>query len=462
MCGSSVSSHISGYCDVPALSLACELITLDPVSKRGMTADGSTGRRSGCSVLRNYGCNMLEAWLEEFAKAKKGVMDFGLERCAQIAKQLDLVHWNIPVIVVAGTNGKGSVLAALDAIYEKSGYRRLLYTSPHLMRFNERIRLSGVPVADDVFMEAVSVVDAARDGIPLTFFEWATLAALWIAKSSELDVLLLEVGLGGRLDTVNVVESDVAVITSIALDHTEYLGDTRELIAAEKAGIFRQGKPVVCGEPDIPAPIIEKANELDCPLFCYGRDYDFNETVVGSASCLKGENIATALQVSRVLNDRLPVTDAVRQQAIKQLRVPGRVEHQTISGREFVFDVAHNPQAVEFLAKSLKSKAGRTWAVYSALAAKDVAGMVTPLLSIVDEWLVPQLVDFRAAPLLQLQADFTTMAVEKVSYFPSVEAAVAELLKRSAPEDRCLVFGSFVTVGAVQTYMESHQYESLT
>ena len=421
---------------------------------------------------------MLEKWLAETIGVQKGEIKLGLDRCRKVAEKLDLIHWEIPVVVVAGTNGKGSVLAALDGIYAAARFRRLLYTSPHIHRFNERISKNGIPVSDEEFMAAIAVIDKAREGIELTFFEWATLAALWVAKTAVLDVLLLEVGLGGRLDTVNIVESDLAIITSIALDHMEFLGDTRELIGAEKAGILRAHKPAIYGDPDMPASVAQKASELGVCMHRFGSEYSLIETGDGwfwkndsgaklagkKLFHLKDQNVATALQAAYMLQDRLPVSDGAMLKAVDGLKVLGRVESKEIAGRVFVFDVAHNPQATEFLAESVRAMkpcAGRSWAIFGALGSKDVAGMLQPLLEAVDCWLVPQLVDFRASDLSELKAHFETCSAKEVRYFDSTQAAVSQFFEHSSAGDRCLVFGSFVTVGSVQADMEKYQSEDL-
>jgi dihydrofolate synthase/folylpolyglutamate synthase len=420
---------------------------------------------------------VLEAWLAERAQVKLTDIKLGLERCTEVAAKLGLIHWDIPVIVVGGTNGKGSTLAVLQAIYQQAGYRNLLYTSPHIRRFNERIQLDGKPVDDAVFMQAVAEIEAVKGDTELTFFEWATLAALQIAKQSELDVLLLEVGLGGRLDAVNLVESDLAVITSIAMDHMEFLGNTRESIAQEKAGIMRHGHPVICGDRELPAPIPEQAEALQAPLSRIGIDYDLQESptgwlwhnTAGLSLCgeqplhLKASNVATALQACTSMQTKLPVSAAVIQSAVDGLALPGRYEWDQVAGYEWVFDVAHNPQAVVYLAERLfkQPAQGKTWALFSALASKDVMSMVKPMVRLVDHWLVPQLTDFRAAPVDGLEQQVRDAGAAAVTGFANTAAAVQAFLQQAKPGDRCVVFGSFVIVGAVQADREMLINENL-
>ncbi len=426
----------------------------------------------GFVTLQFLETTMLEQWLTAVTKTQIKDIRLGLDRCIQVAKKLNLINWSIPVITVGGTNGKGSTIATLDAIYAKAGYKRLLYTSPHLHRFNERIHINGVPVLDEVFMQAIKIIDLVRENIQLTFFEWVTLAALEIAKKSGLDILLLEVGLGGRLDAVNLVESDLAIITSIALEHTEYLGDTREAIASEKSGIFRQGKPVVCGEQDIPLPMIERANELSAPLFCYGKEYSLRQNSSGwtfentagfqlegqGSLYLKSENLATGLQAAYLLNNRLPVSREVLQGALSGLKLTGRMETKVVQGRIILFDVAHNPQSVAYLAQNLTQVAGRTWAIFSALGSKDVKSMLKFIQPMIDHWLVPQLMDSRAMSLSNLKVFLSEVGL--VDYFSSTREAVTEFFQASSVGDRCVVFGSFVTVGSVQADMEKYLNES--
>jgi dihydrofolate synthase/folylpolyglutamate synthase len=418
---------------------------------------------------------MLEAWLAERVQAQPTAIKMGLDRCRRVAEKLNLIHWDIPVVIVGGTNGKGSTLAVLQSIYQQAGYRNFLYTSPHIRRFNERIQLDGQPVTDACFMEAVADIEAVRGDIELTFFEWATLAALQVAKKSALDVLLLEVGLGGRLDVVNIVDSDLAVITSIALDHMEYLGNTRESIAREKAGIMRPGKPVVCGDSDIPAPIRQQADDLSAPLSCIGVDYQLEKSNAGwswqnkagqhlrseQSLSLKASNVATALQACCLLQEQLPVELDVMQTAVEAVRLPGRFERDDCRGREWIFDVAHNPQAVENLASNLQAHptTGKTWALFSALASKDVANMVKPMEDVVDHWLVPQLTDFRAAPLAGLEKVMRQAGIGKLAGFATVAEAVATFMRESQAGDRCVVFGSFVMVGAAQMDREKVQHD---
>lgn len=412
----------------------------------------------------------LEQKLSELTQTRQDIMDFDLSRCLQVADKLQLREWDIPVVMVGGTNGKGSVLATLDAAYAQAGYKRMLYTSPHLHRLNERIRFDGVEVTDDAFLAAVNHIEQAAAGAQLTFFEWVTLAALQLAKQRQPDVLLLEVGMGGRLDAVNVVEADLAIITSVALDHTEFLGNTREAIATEKAGIFRPNRLAICGDPDVPAPILQHAKELNTHLSLYQKDYWLQITADGwewhnahrriqaqGRLHLKGQNIATAIQAVDLLQDRLPVSDAMLQSALSDLRLAGRMEYRWWADREFIFDVAHNPQSAEELARRLAEGApveGRTWCIFSALTSKNWHDTLKPMLSSVEEWLVPQLTGPRAATLAAMEQHMQAMQVDNFRCFPSPRAALDVFLTESQPGDRCVVWGSFVTVGAIQAEME--------
>jgi dihydrofolate synthase/folylpolyglutamate synthase len=419
---------------------------------------------------------VLEHWLANRVNASPAGIKLGLERILSLASKLNLLHWSIPVIVIGGTNGKGSTIAALEAIYQKAGYRTLMYTSPHIVSFNERIRLDGIPISDDRFKEAVYRIEALQGDTRLTFFEWATLAALLTAKDADLDVLLLEVGLGGRLDAVNIVESDLAIITSIALDHMEYLGPTRESIAKEKAGIMRSGKPVIFGDCSMPEPIKEQASRLSAPLSRYFEDYFIDETETGwvwknstgltlkgsQPLSLKANNIATALQACYLMQKRLPVSAPIQERAIDELTLPGRIQCFQESGREWVFDVSHNPQAVEYLSAELQLKQtkGKTWALFAALASKDVANMLKPMERLVDHWLLPQLQDPRAMMQESLQKMLTSMGCAALTGFSTTKEALAHFYQFSSVGDRCVVFGSFVLLGEVQIAREVWKHEN--
>ncbi len=411
----------------------------------------------------------LSRWLAHLETAHARAIDLGLDRLRRVARALDADRFDCPVITVGGTNGKGSTVAALSAVYLAAGYRLGTYTSPHLVHFNERICLDGQPVTDEILVEAFREVEASRRqaDVSLTYFEFTTLAAFLVFRQAKPDVVILEVGLGGRLDAVNLVDADIAVITSIGIDHTDWLGDTREAISFEKAGIFRQGKPVVCGDREPPEPLLAQAVALSCPLIRKGRDYDFELTAQGwNWRGVKGrmeglpqprlalENVSTALTAVEALG--LPVNETACRSGILQAAVAGRLERLALHGVEIVLDVAHNPHGAAFFMQQLPPAAGRVRAVFAMLADKDAGATLDACLGRVDVWYPAALPVARGQsgdallPLLMARG----MCVEGV--FPHVGGALASALSASHPGDRILVFGSFYTVSAAREWLEKH------
>ena len=416
----------------------------------------------------------LDEYLSRLYSVDKHKMTFGLERSICVADRLSLRQWDCPVVMVGGTNGKGSVLQTLDAIYAKAGCRRALYTSPHLHCFNERICINSVPVCDEKIMSAFKAIDAARAEVPLSFFEQTTLACLWLAKQEPIDVLLLEVGLGGRLDVVNIVDADVAVITSIDFDHVDILGDTREKIAAEKAGILRSNQIAICGEADVPEALLAAASTNGVELQQFGRQFQMRTTadtwawendsvqIRGQKKLsLRPDNAACAIQAALRLSDRLPVSLEQIAQAVSQVKLSGRIERQRFLKREVVFDVSHNPSAVSYLADSLAEQLGGgiTFGIFQALVGKDVCSMLKPMLPKIDAWLIPALDDPRSYDAAELAAILKEMTSKPVACYTAPVDAVEDLQARWGQHDRCVVFGSFVTVGVVRALMEAKQDE---
>ncbi len=409
-------------------------------------------------------------WLDYLNSLYPREIDLGLERVASIAKKNSLEKFSCPVITVGGTNGKGSVVRFLESIYLAAGYRVAAYTSPHLLRFNERLRINGQEITDDEFVDAFECIEQSRGNQSLTFFEFTTLAALLICQRRTLDVIILEVGLGGRLDAVNIVNSDVAVITSIAIDHTDWLGPDRDSIGREKAGIFREGKPAVCGDPNPPNVVREIAQSLQSPW--YGFCEQFSVKIVGAnwewrgphlSYCqlplpeLKLQNAAMSLMVVDLLQSRVPVTQYAVIRGLKTACLPGRWERATAGSVPVIFDVAHNPQATTYLAEQLSRapSEGRTLAVVGMLKDKDIKGSLSPLLPLVSEWYTASLNVPRGASGADLATCLATHGVECCYNFASVETALAVALERCCSNDRILVFGSFYTVGIAKQYLES-------
>ena len=416
----------------------------------------------------------LSAWLSHLEslhpKGQDGI-ELGLARVACVKAALQQRPW-CPVIVVGGTNGKGSTCTTLAAIYAAAGYRVGSYSSPHLIEYNERIRVDNVPVDDAALCAAFARVEAARQQagpMALTYFEFGTLAAWEVFAARQVDVLILEVGLGGRLDAVNVYDADCAVVTGIALDHTDWLGATREAIGFEKAGIYRAGKPAICADPEPPQSLLEHAAAIGADLKLFGRDFAYHDEQTqwtfwqrdglrrdGLAQpALRGSfqlrNAAAALSVVEALQDRLPVAlpDLIR--GLREVPLAGRF--QVLPGCPvIVLDVAHNPQAVAGLADNLAAQGtfARTIAVVGMLADKDIAGALGVLSGKVDVWLVASLDVPRGAAAEALAAVVAEQRLGGVvESFASPVEAFARAAKLAGENDRIAVFGSFHTVAAV-------------
>jgi dihydrofolate synthase / folylpolyglutamate synthase len=418
----------------------------------------------------------LAGWLAYLETLHPKAIAMGLDRVRAVAAGLD-VGVASPVVTVTGTNGKGSTCALLDAMLRQAGYRVGLYASPHLLRYNERVRIDGREAGDEELVAAFNAVEDARcatrggDGalLPLTYFEFGTLAALWLFRRAGLDALVLEVGLGGRLDAVNIVDPDVAVVTSVALDHMDYLGPTRDDIGREKAGIFRAGRPAVCADPDPPAPLRAHAAALRAPLTLLGQDYGYQAQGTqwqywgpgGRRSglpypALRGTyqlaNAATAMVVLDLLRPRLPVPAGAVRDGLLTVELAGRC--QVLPGRRtVVLDVAHNPHAARALAGALgeMSYHPQTWAVFGMLADKDVAGVIDAMRPRVDRWLVTTLPGPRGASAARLAAELERAGVAPaaIASYGDVAAAFQAAREQVGEADRIVAFGSFLTVAAV-------------
>ncbi|MEE4378631.1 MAG: bifunctional tetrahydrofolate synthase/dihydrofolate synthase [Candidatus Competibacteraceae bacterium] len=412
----------------------------------------------------------LAQWLAWQETLHPKAIDPGLERVHEVAVRLGLHQPNYRVITVGGTNGKGSCVAFLDAILRTAGYRVGAYTSPHLLRYNERIRINGREVDDAALCHAFTRIDAARGAISLTYFEFGTLAALDIFREAGVEVAVLEVGLGGRLDAVNILDADAALITSIDLDHMEWLGPDRDSIGFEKAGIYRAGRPAICADPSPPARLINHARNLGALFIQAGQDYTFQCAAThwqwrhGSVAWeelplpkLFGRhqiaNAAAALMTLHALSVQLPITIEAIRKGLEQAGTLGRF--QIISGPvEWILDVAHNAHAANALAQGLRDRpcSGRTWVVLGMLADKDAATVIRPLNDLVDGWLVASLEGQRGRTGFQLantlkQAGITASVVP----FSGVPDACLAAARQAIPGDRIVVCGSFYTVAQALT-----------
>lgn len=416
----------------------------------------------------------LTAWLNLLEARHARAIDLGLERVEAVRARMAL--WpRCPVITVGGTNGKGSTCAYLEAILLEAGYRVGCYTSPHLFDYRERVRIDGALLDEARHVAAFAAVEATRGDIPLTYFEHGTLAALWLFQTAELDALILEVGLGGRLDAVNVIDPDCAVVTAVDLDHQEYLGETREAIGREKAGIFRAGRPAVVTDPDPPASLIEYAHDCGARLLRLGGEIAI-EVGEGGWTCrvqdqvyrslpmpsLPGRfqlnNAAAAVAALYALRDRLPVGMAALRSGLVRAHPPGRF--QVLPGPPMiVLDVAHNPQAARALAENLTrlSSPGRHLAVLGLLKDKDAAGVMQPLLPIVDAWYVASLPGPRGASAQTLAEVLRAMGAVVADLYPDVSSALSAACDNAGPTDIIIVFGSFLTVAAALSSQRNDQ-----
>ena len=398
----------------------------------------------------------------------------GLERVGEVKKRMGLQP-QCPVVVVAGTNGKGSVCAYLSQIYTQAGFKVGTLTSPHLLRYNERIAVNTRPVEDAAIVASFERIEAARAGISLTYFEFNTLAAVDIFIREKVDVMVLEVGLGGRLDAVNVFDADCAVVTSVDLDHQAFLGDTVEQVAFEKAGVFRSGKPAICGQTPPPESLRRHAGEIGAELLLIKRDFDFStlENVQWSYRyhpqnsdgrtrnrnalpfpALRGayqlSNAACALTVLECLCDRLPVDIAAIKRGLLLVENPGRF--QVLPGRPLtVLDVGHTPHAARALRRSLINLmfAEKRTAVFSILADKDIDGVLDIVKDQFDEWHIAPLDVPRGMTAEALVRKLSEHGIGNVKVFENIEKAYRAALEKAGENDRIVVFGSFHTVAAV-------------
>lgn len=406
----------------------------------------------------------LHEWLNYIGSIHRTEIDLGLERITQVANTLGIVSFACPVVTVAGTNGKGSCVTAIDAIVRQAGYAVASYTSPHLCHFNERIQIGGEPVADETICHAFAQIETARAKTSLTFFEFITLAALLIFKQHKLDLIILEVGLGGRLDAVNIIDADIAVITTIALDHTDRLGDSREQIGFEKAGIMRKGKKAICGDYHPPASIQSVVDRLSLKLAAIGRDFDYSYTGQTWAwhnpqitysdlpiPNLELQNVATALQAVALLNTSLTITEQAIKAALQDLSLLGRFYHLVDDKLAITLDVAHNPAGGEWLAMKLKQQPlkGRLFAVVGMLSDKDQQGTLAPLVAMIDQWFIASLAVPRGGSVGLLEQSLQQLGAHHLSCYPTVIQAYQAAKLRASVNDRIVVFGSFHTVGAV-------------
>ena len=417
----------------------------------------------------------LDAWLARLEQLHPSAIDLGLDRVRRVAIALGL-NPEFPVIIVGGTNGKGSTCAYLEAMLGAAGYKTGLYTSPHLLRYNERVRIAGVESRDTDLTHAFERIDAVRGDTSLTYYEFGTLGAMLQFVDAQVDVAILEVGLGGRLDAVNIFDADAAIVTSVDLDHQAYLGDTRELIGFEKAGIYRAHRPALCSDPEPPASLRAHIANLGADGWQLGENFQLEAThdhwtyhgrdwllsdlpLPEMQGAHQMRNASGAIAVLEALKNHLPVDAQAIRQGLRQASVAGRFQRIGLAP-EIVLDVAHNPEAARALAATLIAYpvTGRTWAVIGMLADKDIAGVIAALAHRFDGWFVCTPDSPRALSTSAL-ADCLRLLLPDahVTQCDDPRDALEIAQKHAAVDDRIVAFGSFYTVAAVLKHARSCQ-----
>ena len=419
--------------------------------------------------------NALTQWLERIERLHSKPIDLGLDRVRAVADRLEL-KLDAATIIVGGTNGKGSTCATLDSILRAAGFRVGLYTSPHLLEFNERCRLDGVSVGDAELVEQLEAVESARGATSLTYFEFTTLAILRLFARAKLDAAILEVGLGGRLDAVNIIDADVAIVTSIDIDHVDYLGPTRDAIGFEKAHIYRAKRPAICSDPEPPATLLHHADAIGADLWLLGRDFRFAGDrqqwgYIGRKQrraglpypALRGanqlQNAAGALAALEALGARLPLPQQAVRQGLLTVELPARF--QVLPGRPAVIlDVAHNPHAAAVLAENLDNMGffPATHAVFGMLRDKDIGGVIDKLVSRIDHWHIAPTSGTRGCDVATVARLLRERGVAgtAVAEYADMGAAFEGARERASTADRILAFGSFVTVAEVMRAIRVH------
>jgi dihydrofolate synthase/folylpolyglutamate synthase len=419
----------------------------------------------------------LPAWLALLeSRHAETVINMGLDRVLAVKQRLQL-SFGCPVIMVAGTNGKGSTCSMLESILLRAGYKVGLYIKPHFLDFNERARLNGELASDATLVAAFHAVEAARGDTTLTYFEFTTLAIMQLLSAAGMDVVILEVGLGGRLDAVNIVDADVAIVTSVDIDHTDYLGDTREKIGFEKAGIFRAGKTAICSDPVPPQSLIDHAAAIGADLWLMGRDFNYSgdkqQWSYGGRSqrrnslaypSLRGANqilnACAALAALEALKLELPVGAQEVRTGLVTVELPGRF--QVLPGRPtIILDVAHNPHAAAALNQNLGNMGFHryTYAVFGSMHDKDIDGVIAAMSEHIDHWCLATLPSPRSASASELAAKVQMVQPERdertIQVFDDPAAAYANAVSRAGEDDRIVVFGSFLTVAGVMAARKS-------
>ncbi len=409
----------------------------------------------------------LTDWLGYIESIHPSTIDLTLERIKIVIERLNL-DISFPILTVGGTNGKGSTCSILESIYREAGYKVACYTSPHFLNFNERIKIQTLAVSDEVICEAFSRIESAREDVTLTYFEYGTIAAMIIFSEAHVDVAILEVGLGGRLDAVNVFDADCAIVTTVDLDHMDYLGHTREAIGFEKAGIYRTEKTSICGDFDPPQSLIKHAELIHADLKIIGKDFGYeahhdsfdfliDSTFVMNLPLpkLQGDfqlaNATNALMAVKAMEDKLPLTEISIQKGITLTLLPGRFQ-EVKKMPSLILDVAHNPQAARSLSHNLKTHVvpGKTIAVFSILKDKDIFGVINVLNLDIDDWFIAEIQNERAASIENISNTIQKINLSAhIEAFKNIQEAYQFASKEVTRNDRIIVFGSFFTVADI-------------
>ena len=382
----------------------------------------------------------LDDWLNWQDTLMEKTIVLGLDRVQIVYDQLFPNGVPFAVITVAGTNGKGSTVAFIDSIYNETKYKVGRSTSPHLLEYNERFAIDGQEVTDELIIKAFELIETKRQDVTLTYFEFSTLAALIMFAEASVDLAILEVGLGGRLDSVNVVDSDVSVITNIAIDHTDYLGDTREAIGREKAGVMRTSKPCICGDQDPPKSLLSYAKEINTPLTLVSESY---KNAIGLEGAHQKLNAAVAVKAIESLTNQFPVSNNMIIEGVKKTRIAARFEKIIIGDKTVILDVAHNPAAVKTLVETLSENPVKTVAIFSALVDKNIADMIELASGSIKHWFLVPIKAERSIELKALKDKFGNS--ESTTICLNMSDAIKQSLELEGI-DRVVIFGSFYTI----------------
>jgi dihydrofolate synthase/folylpolyglutamate synthase len=410
--------------------------------------------------------NRLNSWLDwlESLQIKRNAY-LARQQVAEVAKKLKLLPLKTKVVTVAGTNGKGSCVALLESIYTTANYKVGAFTSPHLLSFNERIRLQQQPVDDTKIIAAFDLIDRNRGDIQLNYFQFSFLAALLIFQAANLDLIILEVGIGGQYDATNIVDTDAAIISSIDLDHCEILGDTRELIGKDKAGIMRYDKPAICGDFNPPATVFTVAKKIGAKLYCRGKEFSFTVTKdAWNWYCNEKQllnlpippnillqNAATVLMTVEKLSSIIPISKIAISRGLSKVSIAGRQQLVNTHGIQLLLDVTHNPAAAKELAARLQTMriSGKKYAIVGMLQHKDILNTLACFIDEIDQWFIVELASMRSAKTTQICAALQQQDVKNIQCYANTSLALQEALQRAEVDDIIVTFGSFLLVADV-------------